>query len=165
MPIASRVLWVLRIVGPSLLVSASAVGQQSQASTATAVLAKCQQCHGETLQMAHLSVASRDLMLKGGDHGAAIIPGKAADSLLYQRITGQILPAMPMAPVPRLTADEIAAVKDWIDAGAPMAGGKSAATASAASNADNSSLLVYGSYQERKITDSDRDWWAFKKPV
>ncbi len=27
------------------------------------------------------------------------------------------------------------------------------------------SLLVYGSYQERKITDADRQWWAFKKPV
>ena len=72
-------------------------GQQSQNPTATAVLAKCQQCHGETLQMAHLSMASRDLILKGGDHGTAINPGNAAGSLLYQRITGQVLPAMPMA--------------------------------------------------------------------
>jgi hypothetical protein len=76
------------------------LSQQPQAPTATAVLAKCQQCHGENLQMAHLSVASRDLILKGGDHGAAIIPGNAAGSLLDQRITGQVLPVMPMAPFP-----------------------------------------------------------------
>jgi hypothetical protein len=71
---------------------------------------------------------------------------------------------MPMAPLPKLTAEEIAAVKDWIDAGAPMAGGKSAAVTST-SKVDDGSLLVYGTYQERKITDADREWWAFMKPV
>ncbi len=77
-------------------------------------------------------------------------------------LPARLLPAMPMAPLPRLTAEEIAAVKNWIDAGAPMAADPKSTTAS---KADDKSLLVYGSYQERKITDADREWWAFKKPV
>jgi len=67
-----------------------------------------------------------------------------------------------MAPVPSLTNEEVAAIKDWINAGAPMAGSNAAA---AAAKADDGSLLVYGNYRERKITDADRQWWAFKKPV
>ena len=158
---------VVALTGLSVLILGSAaLGQKSQAPNAVAVLAKCQQCHGEKLQMSNLSLANRAGMLKGGDHGPAIVPGKAASSLLYQRITGEVQPAMPMAPVPRLTAEEIAAVKDWIDAGAPLAEESKAAPGAAVSSpADDKSLLVFGSYQERKITDADRQWWSFKKPV
>jgi len=158
---------VVALTGLSVLILGSAaLGQKSQAPNAVAVLAKCQQCHGEKLQMSNLSLASRAGMLKGGDHGPAIVPGKAASSLLYQRITGEVQPAMPMAPVPRLTAEEIAAVKDWIDAGAPLTEeSKAAPAATVSSPADDKSLLVFGSYQERKITDADRQWWSFKKPV
>jgi len=158
---------VVALTGISVLILGSAaLGQKSQAPNAVAVLAKCQQCHGEKLQMSNLSLANRAGMLKGGDHGPAIVPGKAASSLLYQRITGEVQPAMPMAPVPRLTAEEIAAVKDWIDAGAPLAEESKAAPGAAVSSpADDKSLLVFGSYQERKITDADRQWWSFKKPV
>ncbi len=158
---------VVALTGISVLILGSAaLGQKSQAPNAVAVIAKCQQCHGEKLQMSNLSLANRAAMLKGGDHGPAIVPGKAASSLLYQRITGEVQPAMPMAPLPKLTAEEIAAVKDWIDAGAPLAEESKAAPAAAVSNpADDKSLLVFGSYQERKITDADRQWWSFKKPV
>jgi hypothetical protein len=142
-----------------------ALGQKSQAPDAVAVLAKCQQCHGEKLQMSNLSMANRASILKGGDHGPAIVPGNAASSVLYQRITGQVQPAMPMAPLPKLTAEEIAAVKAWIDAGAPMADESKPAPTAAAAKSDDSSRLVYGSYEERKITDADRAWWSFKKPL
>ena len=124
---------------------------------------RCFQCHGEALQMSGLDLRTRAGILKGGTNGPAIVPGNAAASPLYQRITGQVQPAMPMAPVPSLTAEEIAAVKTWIDAGAPMADESKSAAAGGA--AGSNSLLVYGSYQERKITDADREWWSFKKPV
>jgi hypothetical protein len=156
-------LFVFGIAGLSLVILGSvAFGQRSQAPNAIEVLAKCQQCHGATLQMSNLSLVNRAAMLKGGDHGPAIVPGNAAGSLLYQRITGQQQPVMPMAPFPKLNAQEIAAVKDWIDAGATMADESKPAQAGAAAS---NSLLVYGSYEERKITDADREWWAFQKPV
>jgi hypothetical protein len=129
------------------------------------IVQRCFQCHGEALQMSRLDLHTLAGMLKGGSNGPAIIPGNAAASLLYQRITGQVQPPMPMAPVPRLTAEEIAVVKKWIDAGAPMADPKPAANPAAPNKADDNSLLVYGSYHEAKITDADRGWWSFKKPV
>ncbi|HLX44646.1 MAG TPA: PSD1 and planctomycete cytochrome C domain-containing protein, partial [Bryobacteraceae bacterium] len=154
-------------IGALFLLPAGSDGQPSPAPV-TAVLAKCQQCHGEKLQMANLSLATRDSMLKGGDHGPSIVPGNAAGSLLYQRISGQVEPVMPMAPLPKLTAEEIASVKDWINAGAPLSVPKmteAPKTTSAVGTNDDASLLVFGSYKERKITDADREWWAFKKPV
>jgi hypothetical protein len=155
-----------RMLAPVLVVTVSGLlavfGQTPQPQNAPAALAKCQQCHGETVQMSHLSLTSRDAMLKGGDHGAAIIPGNAEDSLIYKRITGQVKPAMPMAPLPGLTNEEIAAFRDWINAGAPMSNLQK--TAPTEIKADDG-LLSYGNYRERKINDADRQWWAFKKPV
>src|SRR5215472_5171771 len=145
------------------LLSIGARGQKSQAAEVSAILAKCQQCHGTAVQMSKVSVASREALLQGGAHGPAIVPGHAADSLLYKRITGQEKPAMPMAPVSPLTPDEIAAVKAWIDQGAPWPDG---AVAAAPVNHDrDASLLEYNGYHERPVTDADRQWWAFKKPV
>ena len=127
------------------------------------VLQRCLQCHGPALQMSKLNLSTREGMLQGGDHGVALVPGNAEESLIYKRITGQVKPAMPLAPVPALTDEEIAAVRDWINAGAPMSSGQTATTNE--NKADDASLLVYGNYRERKITDADRQWWAFKKPV
>jgi Protein of unknown function (DUF1553)/Protein of unknown function (DUF1549)/Planctomycete cytochrome C len=158
---------------PGILACATLPGSQLAAQNAqlgekdvVSIVQRCFQCHGETLQMSGLDLRTRAAMLKGGDHGPAIAPGNAAGSLLYQRITGQVQPAMPMAPLPKLTVEEIAAVKEWIDAGAPMAEASNPGPAAVASSkADNNSLLVWGSYQERKITDADREWWSFEKPI
>ena len=139
------------------------LGQTPQAQDPPEALAKCQQCHSETVRMSHLSLGSRDAMLKGGDHGAAIVPGNAENSLIYKRITGQVKPAMPMAPLPALTSEEIRSIRDWINAGAPMSNSRMAAPAVV--KPDDASLLAYGNYQERRITDADRQWWAFQKPV
>jgi len=138
--------------------SSASFAQQPQ--NAPAALTKCQQCHGETAQMSHLSVSTRDGLLKGGDHGPAIVPGNADESLLYKRITGQVKPLMPMAPLSALTSQEIAAIRDWINAGAPMT-----EAAKVAPGVNDNNLLKYGNYSERRITDADRQWWAFKKPA
>src|SRR5882672_6834314 len=61
---------------------------------------KCFQCHGETLKMGNLDLRTRESMLKGGDKGPAIAPGKGDESLLIQRLTGRVAPQMPMAPLP-----------------------------------------------------------------
>src|SRR5690349_17262727 len=76
---------------------------------------KCSQCHGEAVQMAGLDLRTRDSILKGGASGPAIVPGDAEASRLYRRIAGLEKPAMPMAPLPPLESQEIAAVKSWIE--------------------------------------------------
>jgi len=89
----------------------------------------CYACHGEKQQMGQLRLDVREAAWKGGQSGAAIVPGDAAASGLYGRIAGLTDQArMPMGGEP-LPTDQVALVKEWIDAGADWpedAGAKSA---------------------------------------
>jgi len=60
---------------------------------------------------------SFDSLMKGGVHGPAIVPGKAADSRLIQMLEGKVQPRMPFGAEP-LPESDIAAIKAWIEAGA-----------------------------------------------
>src|SRR5215471_395119 len=174
-PAVSKRAWIIRLRSISIRVLAAVLaalllvgpGVRAQQGVSEkempGVMQRCLQCHGPALQMSKLNLSTREGMLKGGDHGAALVPGNAEESLIYKRITGQVKPAMPLAPVPALTNEEIAAVRDWINAGAPMSVGQAGATDE--NKADDASLLVYGNYRERTITDENRQWWAFKRPV
>jgi Protein of unknown function (DUF1549)/Protein of unknown function (DUF1553)/Planctomycete cytochrome C len=114
---------------------------------------KCLQCHGEAVKMGDLDLRTREAMLKGGKKGPSLDPGNAAQSKLYQMVAGQAQPAMPVAPLPPLSRQEIALIKDWIDGGAVWNSAPAAAGA-------------YGeSYTEKQITAEERSWWAFQKPV
>src|SRR5258708_28574927 len=73
--------------------------------------ASCEPCHGE-LQMSGLDVRTRESALKGGDHGAAIVPGNAEQSRLFRRIAGLEQPAIPMDGA--LTPHQISAIKPSI---------------------------------------------------
>src|ERR1700682_2770180 len=92
--------------------------QQPSELDAQAVLKRCSQCHGAMLQMSKLDLSTREGMLKGGEKGPAVVPGNAEASPLYRRVAGLQTPAMPMAPVPALNAQEVALLKDWINQGA-----------------------------------------------
>ena len=54
----------------------------------------------------------------GGSSGAVVVPGNPDQSLLYQRVTGQTPPQMPLDNAPLFTA-QIDAIKSWIAEGAP----------------------------------------------
>ncbi len=137
-------------------------GQDVSQADVQAALKRCGQCHGPTLQMSKLDLSSREGMLKGGEKGPVIVPGDAEASALYRRISGLQTPAMPMAPVPALNAQEIALVKNWINQGAKWT---EAPTAAATDLAPGASVTYPGGYTPRVITDEMRNWWAFKKPV
>jgi hypothetical protein len=118
---------------------------------------KCFQCHGEAVQMSNLDLRTRASMLKGGDKGPALVPGNPEASRMYRRVAGLEQPAMPMAPLPPLSASELAVIKDWISQGAP---GENAA------DQPQQAAGGYGKdYKEKPITEADRKWWAFQRPV
>jgi hypothetical protein len=134
-----------------------------------AIVQRCYQCHGEALQASGLDLHTRAGMLKGGASGPALVPGNAEASLLFQRVTGKIQPKMPMAPVPPLSAAEIATLKDWIDQGAKWdSESTTTSTTPAASSAPPAPAAGNGygtAYKERQFTADDRAWWAFQPPV
>jgi hypothetical protein len=93
------------------------------------VLAKnCYSCHAAEKQFSGLRVDSREALLKGGKRGAAVVPGAASESLLVRAIRHESgVAAMPMGS--KLKADEIAAVEEWVKAGAVWPASAKPATA------------------------------------
>jgi len=153
-----RTVAVVGILAGAMLYNTQVTGQKPHLSENDIfpVVQRCFQCHGEKVQMSGLDLHTRAGMLKGGAGGPAIVPGNAAASPLYKRVTGQVQPVMPMAPVPALNEKEIAILKDWIDQGAEWNSSEMPARAA---------TFASGSYKEKQITDEDRKWWAFQTPV
>jgi ankyrin repeat protein len=77
----------------------------------------CYECHGPAQQFAGLRLDRKNLAMLAGRNKIAIVPGVAASSTVYLRISGttqgqQMPPAGPLAP------QDIATIKTWIDQGA-----------------------------------------------
>lgn len=77
---------------------------------------ECVGCHKPGKAKGGLLLTTHEKMMKGGDNGVPLVPGKAADSLLYQLVLKDGDPHMP--PKKDLTAAQVAALKSWIDSGA-----------------------------------------------
>ena len=78
--------------------------------------ANCFHCHGgEGDAKGNLDLRLRRFIVKGGDQGPAVEPGKRADSLLFERVSkGEMPPAGK-----HLTPEQIEIIGKWIDGGAP----------------------------------------------
>jgi hypothetical protein len=82
------------------------------------VMKHCGACHGSDKQRGGLRLDRKMDALRGGDTGPAIVPKKAAESLLIRRVT-ETDPDKRMPPKgDPLTASEIATLRAWIDQGA-----------------------------------------------
>jgi hypothetical protein len=79
---------------------------------------RCYSCHGPTLQQNGLRLDSLASIRKGSDYGPIIAPHKADQSRLVRRLEAQERPQMPYGGPP-LTGEQIATIRQWIDAGAP----------------------------------------------
>lgn len=79
--------------------------------------AKCHQCHGPDKREGGLQLHRSADGLRGGDSGAVIVPGKSAESLLWQYVSGEGDNLMPPEGDP-LTPDQVATIARWIDEGA-----------------------------------------------
>jgi cytochrome c5 len=123
----------------------------------------CWTCHGASLKLSQLDLRTRDSALKGGAHGAALVPGNAEQSKLYRAVAGLDSISMPMEG-PKLTPTEIAAVKVWIDQGAEWAVTTTSAAPNAAPGAAPASSAV-AALENMDITPEQRNYWAFKLPV
>ncbi len=79
----------------------------------------CFRCHGGTKTSGELRIDSRETLLKGGESGPAIVPGKPEESLLIKAIQRQAdVSAMPPEKDKALRADQVAAFVAWVKAGA-----------------------------------------------
>src|SRR6266478_1290391 len=78
----------------------------------------CYDCHGPKKQEAQFRLDTKDIALKGGELGPAILPGKSAESLLVQAVAG-VKPDFVMPKKgDRLSAEQVGLLRAWIDQGA-----------------------------------------------
>lgn len=84
----------------------------------------CRGCHiGATRPSGRFDMATFSLLLKGGESGPAIMPGKPADSILVQKIKGTGGgQRMPAGGRPPLSDEVIAKISTWIAEGARFDG-------------------------------------------
>ncbi len=114
--------WLLAVGGAS---PCSAEGEQPKISFRQAIapvlVDKCLGCHNERKSEGAYSLATYDLLLKGGDRGEAIVLGKPEESVLSQMLHGTEEPLMPFE-TDKLTEDVIASFDQWIREGASFDG-------------------------------------------
>lgn len=107
------------------------------------LLAKCVSCHGSEVQESNLRLDTRDHLLRGGENGATVDVQAPEQSLLLEVISYQGDIQMP--PDGKLSADQIADLRQWVEAGSPW-------PASA----------TMGNPMDARIADAKNQHWSFR---
>ncbi len=74
----------------------------------------CFKCHGSLKQKGGLDLRQPQSIFDGGTDGSVVIPGRPADSPMYQRIQPGAKDHMPPEKEPPLSAEEVSLVQEWI---------------------------------------------------
>lgn len=82
----------------------------------------CIACHNKTTTKGGLNMETPELMAEGGDSDAGLVPGKGAESIIYQAAAhtwdSEMPPKGNKVDAVNLTTRQLAMLKDWIDQGA-----------------------------------------------
>ncbi len=88
----------------------------------------CFDCHGEDKQKNKLRLDSAVGILRGGESGEPLlVRGVSAESYIIKRVTSANAKEVMPPKGERLTAEQVATLRAWIDAGAKMPGEEAAA--------------------------------------
>src|SRR5882724_12477217 len=78
----------------------------------------CLGCHGPSLKMKELNLATYQAALQGSESGPVIVPGKPDESRLLRMVKEGLMP--PGGKI-RLSEEELGAIRGWIEGGAKSA--------------------------------------------
>jgi len=125
-------------------VAADAGNDFFEAKIRPVLIRECYECHAADAKQIHggLLLDHQAGLLKGGDSGAAVVPGKADESLLIGALRHE---AFDMPPKGRLDDAVIADFVRWIEMGAP----------------DPRSEVKTASSQAMSLAEA-KDFWSFK---
>jgi hypothetical protein len=116
-----------------------AADRDFDAKVAPILARRCLDCHSGSDPKGKLDLARKATALAGGDAGAAIVPGKPDESLLWERIDNDEMP-----PKSSLPAAEKTVIRDWIASGAPWG------------------TDPIDPYQVTTARRAGRDWWSLQ---
>jgi hypothetical protein len=93
------------------------------ADVAALLVENCNGCHIDAMQTrGGLRMDTLAQMMRGGDSGAVIVPGKGKESLLVRKLRGAVGEQMPSGGRPALSDESIKLISTWIDEGATLDG-------------------------------------------
>ena len=100
----------------SLLASLSLVAYAGTPEAMVILKSNCFSCHNSEKEKGGLDLTTRKSLLRGGDEGKVVVPGKAAASRLIQSLQPGADPHMP--PKGQLSPRSISALESWVNNGA-----------------------------------------------
>lgn len=111
----------------------------------------CYECHSREFNQAKggLLLDTRESSRRGGDSGAAVVPGKSSESLILEAIRYE---SFEMPPQTKLPEEVIAHFSKWIEMGAPDPREETSAPIKARSKAEIDWTKA-------------KEFWSFSKPV
>jgi cytochrome c553 len=112
------------------------------------LMTQCLKCHGGEKTEGELDLSDRDRLLKGGDHGPAVVVNEPKRSLLYLMVAHEKKPAMPYKE-PKLANDVVKQFATWIENGAPY-------------DAPLIARKDSGAWIENKVSPEARQHWAYQ---
>jgi len=110
----------------------------------------CYECHSGQSKVLKggLRVDSRAALLKGGDSGEGVLPGKPDESPMIQAVRWD---GFEMPPAGKLRPDQIAALEQWVKLGAPWPGSD-----------EGPQPVAARTYEWKKLRE---EHWAFRPVV
>ena len=127
--------WLSLIASLTVLMNAGSLSAQAPAATQLPAAAErpvsfaadikpilqvsCVRCHGRGRSRGGFSIENRDLLLKGGDDGPAVVLGKSAESHLITMVAGLDPDEVMPKKGSRLTTAQVGLLRAWIDQGLP----------------------------------------------
>ena len=121
---------------------------------------QCLKCHGAKKQSSGLRLDSREAVLKGGDSGPAVVPGKPDESLLIQAVA-HTHAELKMPPSGKLPEPAVAILRQWVSLGAPWSRERGQGCRSRASCSARTPTAHWAFQPIRRLappTVNDRDW-------
>ena len=109
----------------------------------------CFKCHGPTKQKGGLRLDSRAAILRGGETGPVVVPGKGDESLLIEAIHYD---GLEMPPGGKLDDAKVAILTRWVEMGAPWP----AVDPSATDDGPAAAQL------KPRLSDEDCKFWSFQ---
>ena len=135
----------LMVVLPLCLVAGRVAAADFEAGAGDVLLRRCLECHGASDPSGGLDLSRAEGLLAGGDSGAVVTPDDPAASPLLARVIAGEMPPVKNGAARKLPAAEIAALQDWIAAGAGWPEGRH-----------------LDPFERTTDSRGGRDWWAFE---
>jgi mono/diheme cytochrome c family protein len=135
-----------RCIAALWAVAAAGLAADAKTTVLEVLEKNCVSCHGGRSTKAKLDLSTREALLRGGESGAVVVPGKPEASLLLQMVRHEKEPGMPYKKE-KLSDGEIEQIATWIKAGIQY----------------NRKLETKADLAaEFNSADADRNHWAFR---